>query len=966
MFTNKIKQPLATTMTQKRPRRWMLPGLAAIAIAMVTSLNIPLSAAQEKLDPQEIQAIAEEAYLYGFPMLVGYKALYDFFIDQDSGQFKAPINEINNEARVFTPADTSISTPNSDTPYSMVLLDLRAEPKVLCMPQIDKERYYDVQLVDLYTHNYGYMGSRTTGNGAGCYLVAGPDWQGETPPGIAKVFHSETQFSLAVYRTQLFNPADMDNVKKVQAGYKVQSLSAFLGQPAPPAAPAIDWPPFTQEAFSARFAEHLDFLLQFCPPVGTAAVEKPLRERFAKIGIDADPSAQGQEISAELKAAIGAGVKAALAKIDQTAASVGTRVNGWQIGSAAGSREFYDGNWALRATAAKLGIYGNSQAEAVYPFTRNDANGIPLDGSRHAYQMTFAADALPPVNAFWSITMYDGNTQLLIDNPIDRYLINSPMLDQLQKNPDGSLTLYIQKDSPGKNRESNWLPAPDGPMFIVMRLYWPKTEEPSVYPLGKGTWAPPPLVPVQHLKALGVKRFGDKSVENIVRTDTRYGHDGLFQGPRGWAYWNKLEYPRPVQNPNLWPDSQSTYFIGRLKMPPGSSLTLHYTYPHARYFQFALYIWDGTTFVSTGEALAGKNIEPDPGSTNPFRVGADRLAEPRNFTLRILAEDALADPKQAVANTLYAGSEGSELQFVNRIYLADQGWDGAGWGLASSPSAGRGLPVYEGMLADGTKLTAEEVVEQFARPMEGATKPPVSAEQWVKLVKAKTNDPTLDPATAPAHEEPQWEKYWNFRYSILGSFMTPEERAKIPAAGAIDGGGDPTTQYFFLHLSRKFGPVYVMRGKMPTFPNTYAGTGGWGLEVMPEAQTQYWSLVSCEAAPSGQIVDGLTDMQVPLDEDGYYTIVYSRREDRPANATTENGIAWIEWSLRGEGLAVPHNRADFGMLMLRIMATNPDWQERPDNVTEPGMEEAVMGAYYPKGYYTTKASFEAEGPAIKH
>ena len=788
----------------------------------------------------EMARVAEEAYLYGFPMIVGYKVMHDFFIDRNSGQFKAPLNEINNEARVFTPKDTAISTPNSDTPYSMALLDLRAEPMVLCVPEIDKARYYDVQLVDLYTNNYGYLGSRTTGNGAGCYLVAGPDWQGATPPAIVKAFRSETQFSLVIYRTQLFNPGDLDNVKKVQAGYKVQPLSAFLVKPAPPAAPATDWPKFASEAFTTRFVEYLDFLLQFCPPVGTAAVEKPLRERFARIGIGAGRKV---ELPPEAKAALGAGVKAAFAKIEQTAESVGTLVNGWQIGAAAGSRDFYNGHWALRAAAAKLGIYGNSQDEAVYPFTRHDVHGITLDGSKHAYQMTFAPGALPPVNAFWSITMYDGRTQFLIDNPINRYLINSPMLPELQKNADGSLTVHIQKDSPGKDRESNWLPAPDGPMFVVMRLYWPKTEPLSVYPLGKGTWQLPGIVPVHNRNAQAVKRIGDKSVENVIRTDERYGHDGLFQGPRGWKYWNLLEYPKPIQNPNLWPDMQSTYFIGRFMLPAGSSLTLRFAYPHARYFQFAHYKWEHDTFVSTGEALAGQDIEPDPGSTNPFRVGANRLAEPRHFTLRILAEAAPTDPKQSVRNTLYAGKDGRELQFVTRIYLPDQGWDGAGWGIASSPSGGRGLPTYEGTLADGTKLSAAEVVERFARPIEGELAQPVTAEQWEELVHAKGNDPTLDPATAPARMEPRWEKYWNFRYSIVGAFKTPAERARIPSAGAIDGGGDPATQYFFLHLSRQFGPVYVMRGKMPTFPNTYAGTGGKGLEVMPEAQTQYWSLV---------------------------------------------------------------------------------------------------------------------------
>src|SRR5262245_23145731 len=589
-----------------------------------------------------------------------------------------------------------------------------------------------------------------------------------------------------------------------------------------------------------------------------------------------------------------------------------------------------------------------------------DSDGQKVDTSMNRYTLTFPAGQLPPANAFWSITMYDGRTQLLIDNPINRYLINSPMLPELKKNADGSLTVYVQKDSPGKDRESNWLPAPDGPMFIVMRLYWPKTEPPSVYPLGKATWKPPALVPVRDLNALDVKRFGDKSLENFIRTDERYGHDGLFQGPRGWGYWNYLEYPKPIQNPNLWPDTQSTYFIGRMALPAGATLTLNFTYPRARYFQFALYRWERNTFVAA-DAIAGPEIEPDPGSTNPFRVGAKRLAEPRNFTLKILADVAPPNRKQRALNTVYAGKGGGEIEGLIRIYLSDQGSDGAGWGPADASWSGRGLPAYTAALGDGTKLSAAEVVKRFARPITGATKQPVTAEQWEMLVHAKDNDPTLDPATAPARKDPKWEMLWTLRDAIVGAFKTPEERAKIPYDGAMEGGGDPSTQYLITFLSRNFGPVYVMRGKMPTFPHTYAGTGGKGLEVMPDAQSQYWSLVSCEAAPSGQIVDGLTDMQVPLDADRNYTIVMSRKEDRPNNATLENGVAWILWSPRGEGIDGPQNRADFGMLMLRIMANNPTWAQSPDKVTKPGMEEAVMGSYLPRGAYTDKATFEVSG-----
>ena len=152
------------------------------------------------------------------------------------------------------------------------------------------------------------------------------------------------------------------------------------------------------------------------------------------------------------------------------------------------------GNWLLRAASAKGGIYGNDAVEAVYPFTKNLANGDVLDGSRNKYSITFPAGQLPPVNAFWSMTMYDGKSQLLIKNPINRYLINSPMLPNMKKNADGSLTLYIQKDSSGADKESNWLPAPNDLIYLVMRLYWPKPEPLSILPAGEGTWKPPGVV----------------------------------------------------------------------------------------------------------------------------------------------------------------------------------------------------------------------------------------------------------------------------------------------------------------------------------------------------------------------------------------------------------------------------------------------------------------------------------------
>ena len=436
----------------------------------------------------ETRAIAEEGFIYGLPVVMNYAVMYDFVLNKDSGQYKGPFNTIVNEARVFTYKDTSVITPNSDTPYSMLWLDLRTEPMVLSVPAVEKERYYSVMLNDGNTFNYGYIGSRATGNDAGDYLIVGPEWTGPTPPGIKKVFRSTTQFSLAVFRTQLFNPEDMPNVVKVQSGCKVKPLSVYLHQPAPAPAPAINFPKIDKELVKTNFFEYLDFALQFAP---AAPEEKEIRAKLARIGIGPGKTFNFKDLSLEHKTEIGLGMKAGNKKVDEKVASTGKNINGWRVGSAFGDRDFYHGDWLLRAAAARAGIYGNDAAEAMYPMTRWRANGEVLDGSKHKYTLTFAAGQFPPVNAFWSITMYDGRTQLLIKNPIDRYLINSPMLPNLKKNANGSLTIYIQKDSPGADKESNWLPAPDGPIYMVMRLYWPKSEVPSILPPGEGTWSPP-------------------------------------------------------------------------------------------------------------------------------------------------------------------------------------------------------------------------------------------------------------------------------------------------------------------------------------------------------------------------------------------------------------------------------------------------------------------------------------------
>jgi hypothetical protein len=452
-----------------------------MALAVSVLGAIP-SLAQETPGKGETAQIAEEAFIYGFPMVMNYAVFYDYFVDKSSPAYKAPINQLYNTARVYTPQDTTIVTPNSDTPYSFVAMDLRAEPYVFCNPEIEKSRYFAVQLIDLYTFNYGYMGSRTTGNGAACYMVAGPNWKGEKPEGIAKVFQSETDFSIALIRTQLFHPAE------IQAGYRGLPLSKFQNKPAPTAAP-IAWPKIDKQLAGSDPFTYLNFVLQFCPPTGPAEVEVPLRARFAKIGIEAGRPFSVDKLTPDQKAELETAMKGGIEKIKQKVETLGTDVNGWRVSlKGFGDRQANAGDWLLRAAAAMAGIYGNSPAEAVYPLLATDSDGNKPDTSTNRYALTFPDGGLPPVNAFWSVTMYDGKTQLLIENPINRYLINSPMLPDLKKNADGSITLYIQKDSPGADKESNWLPAPDGPAYVVMRLYWPKEDSPSIF---NDTWKPP-------------------------------------------------------------------------------------------------------------------------------------------------------------------------------------------------------------------------------------------------------------------------------------------------------------------------------------------------------------------------------------------------------------------------------------------------------------------------------------------
>ena len=469
-------------MLQTLRKLTLLVAATSISFGIVS----PVALAQD-LTLQEVREIAKEAYIYGFPMVDNYRIQFAYFQDPTNPEFKAPRNILFNIPRVFTPEDKAIQTPNSDTPYSWIGMDLRAEPIVFTVPPIAKDRYWSLQLIDLYTYNFDYLGSRTTGNDGGSFAIAGPNWQGEVPDGITKVIRSETEILSAQFRTQLFSADDLENVKAIQQQYIVQSLSAFLGQPAPPAAPEIAYvTPLTPEAqkVSPEFFAILNFLLQFAP---THPSEVDLRARFAKIGVGPGLKFDTAALSPEMTAAIQAGMADAWAAFD----AVKAEVNAGKVtsGDILGTRQHLQNNYTYRMAGAVLGIYGNSKAEAMYPAYYVDAAGAPLDGSQ-AYILRFAPGQEPPVHSFWSITMYEQPASLLVANPINRYLLNSTMTDSFVRDADGGLTLYMQNASPDAGLEANWLPAPAGPFSVIMRLYWPKDAALD------GTWTAPPMTKV--------------------------------------------------------------------------------------------------------------------------------------------------------------------------------------------------------------------------------------------------------------------------------------------------------------------------------------------------------------------------------------------------------------------------------------------------------------------------------------
>jgi len=444
---------------------------------------------EESLTVEDVSAIAEEAYIYAFPMLMGYRYGYATFLQPASPVYAGPPNQgPYGEAKTLDHTFKDVITPNADTPYSFALLDLRAGPIVLTVPEVSG-RYYVMQFEDLLGYNELYVGSRATGSSSGSYLLMGPGWQGDVPDGFDFSFSFETDLVYLIGRSQMLGPDDQPALASVMEQYRLEPLEAFQGGEAPALDP-FDWPHWDDETSrDERFIGYANALLALYQPIHPD--ERELFDRFASVGIGPGLPFDEEALSPDHKEALSQGVASARSKMSEASESMGENINGWMSMDPFGNREFYGDDYMKRAASAMIGWGGNDRIEAHYPMARGDIEGEPFDGNAK-YQLTLSEP--PPVNAFWSVTMYDtaydGTAGYLVENPIDRYLINSTS-QGLVMDDDGALTITMQRHEPTDDAErANWLPTPDGRFYLALRMYWPKSAALD------GTWNPPPVVKV--------------------------------------------------------------------------------------------------------------------------------------------------------------------------------------------------------------------------------------------------------------------------------------------------------------------------------------------------------------------------------------------------------------------------------------------------------------------------------------
>jgi len=452
--------------------------LAAVALAVA-----PLTPSRA-VTAEEARSIAVEAYLYFYPLLsMEITRQQGTNIEAGKAVGKAPMNQFASIPE-YPAADFRIVVrPNFDTLYSSAWLDLTEEPQVVSAPDTGG-RFYLLPMLDMWSDVFASPGWRTTGTKAANFLVTGPRWSGKIPEGFTHI-PAPTPYVWIIGRTKTDGPADYPAVHKIQAGYKITPLSRWGKEPAPIKVkidPSIDMktPPKVQvdtmpgEEYFQRSVE----LLKLHPPHST---DQPILARMARIGIVPGQSLDPSKLSPEVRDAVKAAPADAQQLMRWKVPTLARVANGWSMNT--DSMGVYGNNYLKRAIVAQMGLGANLPEDAIYPLNLADDTGSPLDGGNR-YVLRFSKEELPPVDAFWSVTLYD-NDGFQVANEINRFAVSSWM--PFARNPDGSLELLIQNANPGKEKEANWLPAPKGAFNLCLRLYAPRSEALT------GKWNPPPV-----------------------------------------------------------------------------------------------------------------------------------------------------------------------------------------------------------------------------------------------------------------------------------------------------------------------------------------------------------------------------------------------------------------------------------------------------------------------------------------
>lgn len=469
--------------------RRMMVCFAVLLLLSASPLTVVVHAQPLKVSPEEARQIAAEAFIYTYPLvLMDITRRVSINFEADARPGFGPMNQFAH-MRAFPPGSfREVVRPNFDTLYSVAWLDLTKEPVIISAPDT-QGRYYMLPMLDMWSDVIAVPGKRTSGTQAAHFAVTGPGWEGELPEGVTHLT-SPTPFVWIIGRTQTNGPKDYAAVHKVQDGYKVTMLSDWGRKPRAVEAkidPDVDMktPPLLQvnNMPAKRYFGYAAELMKVNPPHMS---DGSILLRMQRIGLEPGRSFNLDGLPAELQKAVAEGAQQALSTMQALADSKGGARNGWV--SPTSGIGVYGNEYLFRAVIAMIGLGANPAEDAIYPNSAVDAEGKALMGGQR-YVMHFAKADLPPVDAFWSLTLYDGDG-FPVTNAMERYAIGDR--DALTFNPDGSLDLYIQPDSPGKDKESNWLPSPEaGAIALTMRLYWPRRAALT------GEWIPPAI---QHVK----------------------------------------------------------------------------------------------------------------------------------------------------------------------------------------------------------------------------------------------------------------------------------------------------------------------------------------------------------------------------------------------------------------------------------------------------------------------------------